>query len=88
MLVLQTLNINMQTYGENKGQYIGTAKFQCDEGTVEVRIGHGHAHRILEICSDAIIRQAEKVADAMIAPLIEAEKQPPEFIKIGATHDE
>lgn len=70
---------------KNKGQYEGKAEFESEGGSVAVRIGHGHAHRILEICSDSVVREAEKVATAMIAPLIEQQKEPPEFIKIGAT---
>lgn len=80
-MILKSLKIDLQTYGLNKGMYEGVAEFESEHGKVSVRIGDGHAHRILELCGDAIILESEKVAKAMIAPLIEM-APPPEFVRV------
>ena len=79
-MILESLEIKMQQWGDNKGKYEGKAKFASEHGTVEVRISDGHAHRILSICSDAIVNEADKIAKAMIAPLIEL--PPPDFVRM------
>ena len=83
-MILKNLRIELASYGPTKGQYEGRAEFESEQGSVTIRIGHGHAHRILDICSEAIVVEAKSVADAMIAPLIEAQAEPPAFIQIKA----
>ena len=71
MMVLKGLHISRIDYGSDKGQYAGSAEFMNKNGEVKVRLTIAQAQAILNLCADAIVENAQQVASAMIAPMIE-----------------
>lgn len=69
-MILQKLEVSLQTYGEHKGQYRGAAKFANENGETTVVLLPEHCDAIFELCSDAIIKRSNEIAKAMIAPIL------------------
>jgi hypothetical protein len=69
-MILQKLEVSLQTYGEHKGQYRGAAKFANEHGETTVILLPEHCDAIFNLCADAIIKRSSEVANAMVAPIL------------------
>lgn len=78
-MILKDLKVELKEYGPDKGQYVGAARFMGESGEVAVKLNPKQTLRILDLCANAVVAEASKVAEAMVAPLIEQE--PPQFLK-------
>jgi len=69
-MILQKIEIELQKYGEHKGQYRGAAKFANESGETTVVLLPEHCDAIFNLCADAIVQKSAEVAKAMIAPIM------------------
>lgn len=70
-MVLQELKIEIERWGENKGQYKGAAKFGDERGEVSLNLSSDHIDQIFRVCADGIIATAKRAASDMTANIIE-----------------
>lgn len=69
-MILQEIRIELQKYGQYKGQYAGSAKFCNPDGETTVFLKPEHCDAIFNLCADAILQQSKDVASAMIKPIL------------------
>ena len=60
------LEIELQRYGAQKGQYIGAAKFEGDTGAVTLNLNAHHCEQIFKVCADGIIDVARASARMLL----------------------
>lgn len=70
-MILQELKIEIERWGENKGQYKGAAKFGDERGEVSLNLSTEHIDQIFRVCADGIIATAKRAANDMTANIIE-----------------
>lgn len=70
-MILQELKIEIGRWGENKGQYNGSAKFGDERGEVSLNLSPDHVNQIFQVCADGIIATAKRAASDMTANIIE-----------------
>ena len=59
---LLKLEISLITYGEDKGQYKGMARFGGETGTVDLNLNHHHCEQMFLVCADGIVDVAKASA--------------------------
>jgi hypothetical protein len=67
---LYQLLIARELYGQDKGQYKGTASFDDGDTKVQISLTPERAHAILRICSEGIIEAAEQTAKLTSANIL------------------
>ena len=70
-MILKKLEIELQGYGEFKGQYIGTARFNGEQGSVALNLTPEHCQRIFKVCADSIVEVAKDAAHNLTCSVIE-----------------
>jgi hypothetical protein len=68
---LVSLKIELERYGDRRGQYTGSATFQGETGTVSLNLNEQHLDQIFATCADSIIDTARSAAKHMTMRLIE-----------------
>lgn len=68
---LTDLKIELNRWGDDKGQYKGTAVFEGGNGEVRLKLTPEMVDKIFLIAADAIIDQAREAARAMTSQVIE-----------------
>jgi hypothetical protein len=56
------LDIELQRWGEQKGQYVGAAKFEGSAGAVTLNLNAHHCEQIFKVCAEGIIDVAKASA--------------------------
>lgn len=67
----KALQIERETYGEFKGQCVGTAKFEGAFGSVSITLSPELAARVLVVCADALINVSREAANLMTQEIID-----------------
>jgi hypothetical protein len=49
---LVKLEIELQRYGENKGQYIGVARFDGERGSIALNLNQHHCEQMFLTCAE------------------------------------
>ncbi|HXS04867.1 MAG TPA: hypothetical protein VN731_10350 [Rhodanobacter sp.] len=70
-MILQELKIEIERWGENKGQYKGAAKFGDERGEVSLNLSSEHIDQIFSVCANGIIETAKRAASDMTCKIIE-----------------
>lgn len=70
-MILNKLNIELQQWGENKGQYKGEVSFLSKQGEVMVHLSPEHINKILPIVADAMIASTKEVANLLTGQIID-----------------
>jgi hypothetical protein len=70
-MILQELKIEVERWGDNKGQYKGAAKFGDERGEVSLNLSPEHIDQIFHVCADGIIATAKRAAADMTVNIIE-----------------
>ena len=70
-LKLESLTLNLEQYGEEKGQYKGFVRFVGQYGAMEVRLDSKLSQGCLEVCADALVVHSKQVAQSMTSAVIE-----------------
>lgn len=68
---LKHLYVNLQEYGASKGLYTGEVTFSNKEGTITLNLDPNFSQRVLELCSEALVRQASQTATMLSGDIIE-----------------
>jgi hypothetical protein len=71
-LVLHSLNISLDTYGENKGEYKGTVNFVGQYSSIEIRLDPKLSKDVLEACKDSLLEYSKKMAENLNANILES----------------
>lgn len=70
-MILKSLNIELQGWGEDKGKHTGAIKFSGRDGEVSLRLDDKHCHEIFKVCSKAILENAREAASCLEKGIIE-----------------
>jgi hypothetical protein len=73
-MILKDLQISLEQYGSDKGTYQGKIVFTDKTGEIKIRVTPEQCHKIFEICADALVEQAQKAANIMVATVIETKQ--------------
>jgi len=73
-MLLQSLTLRVEEWGENKGKYSGTVSFLGESGVTQLNINAKISQAILSACAEALVESAKEVADNMTAETIDAIK--------------
>jgi len=65
------LDIELQKYGRDKGQYIGKIKFANSAGDIALKLNPEMCEKIFLICADGMIDVAKEAAKNMTCNIIE-----------------
>lgn len=74
-MILKNLRIILMDYGPTKGQYVGTAEFTCDLGTVNLNLTSQHCEQIFKVCADSILATAKEAASNLTTAVIEHQRK-------------
>ena len=73
-MILESLNIDLEKYGKDKGKYLGTIAFTSETGKLAIKLTPEHCHQIFEICAEALIDQAKRASQIMTTQIIETKQ--------------
>ena len=71
-MMLDTLYLSRDTFGQNKGRLTGRVKFTNGAGEIQLNLAPDTAEKILAIVADALVDAARETAQAMTAQIINA----------------
>ena len=69
-LTLESLQVSMNTYGQNEGKYTGTIHFKGQYGAIELVLAPSISEHVLALCADALVENAKDVANNLTAAII------------------
>lgn len=75
---LLKLQIELQTYGPNKGTFEGEATFRGENGKITLNLNEHHIEQMLLVCADGIVDVAKAAARMFVQEALagtEAAKQ-------------
>lgn len=72
---LTALKIELERWGEKKGQYTGSAEFTGNTGSVTLTLNERHIEEIFRTCADGIIETSRAAARYMTMSVIEAKAE-------------
>lgn len=64
---LVKLEIELKQYGEDKGQYVGIARFDGDTGSIALKLNQHHCEQMFLTCADGIVDVAKAAARMFVA---------------------
>lgn len=70
-MILVSLKIELQKWGDNKGKHIGEVVFANETGSVALQLDQYHCDRIFEICAHGLISVAKEAAQNMTCAVID-----------------
>ncbi len=73
-MILKNLEIELNTYGKEKGKYTGRVDFQNEDSKIQLRLTPEHINKIFELCADALVQTAKDAANEMTVNIIEHKK--------------
>lgn len=70
-MILKKLEIELQGYGAQKGQYTGTARFDGEHGSVALNLTPEHCEQIFKVCANGITEVAKEASRNLTCSVIE-----------------
>lgn len=74
-MILTKLEIELATWGENKGKHVGVATFSGDAGKVTLNLNQHHIDEIFRTCADSIVDTAKAAARHLTMTVIEHKRE-------------
>lgn len=62
-VALKKIEIELQTYGSDKGKYIATVTFATDKASIRIEVSPAISNTILHECVDAVSAAVELASD-------------------------
>jgi len=67
------LQVEMETYGKNKGKYEGRVFFENNfKASIQIPLNDTISRRVLDICADELVQASKSAAEIITAQVIEA----------------
>ena len=63
---LVKLEIELKQYGEDKGKYIGVARFDDKRGSIALNLNQHHCEQMFLVCADGIVDVAKAAAKMFV----------------------
>lgn len=73
-MILTKLEIELQSYGPDKGKHKGSARFTGEAGTVILNLNQDHIEQIFLTCAESITDTAKAAARHLTMSVIEQRK--------------
>lgn len=67
---LRKLEIELQTYGPDKGTYTGVARFDGERGSIALNLNQHHCEEMFLVCADSIVDVAKAAAKMFVQEAI------------------
>lgn len=71
-IVLRSIEIERELFGDSKGEYKGKVCFDGDHANVTLKLSHEQCQQIIEMCAGSIIDCAHDIAGLMRSDVIES----------------
>jgi hypothetical protein len=69
-MILESIDISLEKWGENKGRYVGRARFANQGGKVEVNLMPDTADKVLSLLANQVVAAAQDTAKMMASQVI------------------
>lgn len=76
---LESLILRRIGYGDNKGKYTGTVKFESEQGTIELVLPPELSDRFLRFASAELRKVSAEAADSLHSRIMQSTKSPIEL---------
>jgi len=73
-MILKKLEIELQEWGENKGQYKGEISFVSANGQVTTFLNAQQIQKLLPVVADAVVASAKEVANILTSQVLDQKK--------------
>jgi hypothetical protein len=73
-MILKKLQVELQTYGPDKGRHVGEIQFTGDAGCVTLNLTPDLCNKIFDICAEGLIETAKEAAHNLTCNVIEHQK--------------
>lgn len=70
-MILESLEIQRQRWGDYNGQTIGKIKFSSPAGEISLALGPDHIIKILAICADSLVVVSQDVAKNLTSQILD-----------------
>jgi hypothetical protein len=69
-MILENIEISLEKWGENKGRYVGRARFAHQGGKIEINLLPDTADKVLTLLATQVVSAAQETAKMMASTVI------------------
>jgi hypothetical protein len=75
-MILESLDLSLDQWGDNKGRYTGRAIFAGNKGKVQINLSPDTSDKVLKILASQLVEAAQETAKLMTAQIISTAANP------------
>lgn len=76
-MIFNRLKIERESYGEKKGQLIGSISYKGEQANIELKLNNEQIDKIFHIVADRLVEVSKEAAHELTVDIIEHQKQLP-----------